>query len=381
MATPSTDESNDSIQSSSSKATPSATPNKDKKRFNLKDELSDIRKLIDHTETSDIKVDSLHKHCMNIVRDYKRLEKRLTECQKKQSEIAQHRDIIQTEHNRTMAAKSKLESLCRELQKRNKEVQEESRVQARDEEEKRREIAEKFQNTIDDITVRMQEHHEKNIALKQENNELMNKLKKIIEQYEAREKQFEELLKQKHLELQLYEAKLAQQVVAIAEIKESNLVERQYLLAETMQKQKRCEELAIQEVELKGQLSLYSGKFEEFQSTLNKSNEVFSSFKKEMEKMSKTIAELEKESQMWKSKYEKCNRSLLEMADEHIQNTEAIKSLKAKNEKLEKLCRALQTERTQLSQKIKELQPSDTGEITASEDNETTPTEPVPSLT
>jgi chromosome segregation ATPase len=252
-----------------------------------------------------------------------------------------------------MAAKSKLESLCRELQKRNKEVQEESRVQARDEEEKRREIAEKFQNTIDDITVRMQEHHEKNIALKQENNELMNKLKKIIEQYEAREKQFEELLKQKHLELQLYEAKLAQQVVAIAEIKESNLVERQYLLAETMQKQKRCEELAIQEVELKGQLSLYSGKFEEFQSTLNKSNEVFSSFKKEMEKMSKTIAELEKESQMWKSKYEKCNRSLLEMADEHIQNTEAIKSLKAKNEKLEKLCRALQTERTQLSQKIK----------------------------
>jgi hypothetical protein len=68
MATPSTDESNDSIQSSSSKATPSAAPNKDKKRFNLKDELGDIRKLIDHMETSDIKVDSLHKHCMNIVR-------------------------------------------------------------------------------------------------------------------------------------------------------------------------------------------------------------------------------------------------------------------------------------------------------------------------
>lgn len=44
-------------------------------------------------------------------------------------------------------------------------------MQARDEEEKRKEIAEKFQATIDDITVRMQEHHERNITLKQENNE------------------------------------------------------------------------------------------------------------------------------------------------------------------------------------------------------------------
>ena len=41
--------------------------------------------------------------------------------------------------------------------------------------------------------------------------------------------QFEELLKHKQLELQLGEAKLAQQMVAMAETKESNLVERQYV--------------------------------------------------------------------------------------------------------------------------------------------------------
>ena len=33
------------------------------------------------------------------------------------------------------------------------------------------------------------------------------------------------------------------------------------------------------------QLSLYSDKFEEFQRTLNKSNEVFGTFKKEMDKV------------------------------------------------------------------------------------------------
>ena len=41
--------------------------------------------------------------------------------------------------------------------------------------------------------------------------------------------QFEKILKHKQLELQLCEAKIAQQTVAAAEEKESSLVERQYV--------------------------------------------------------------------------------------------------------------------------------------------------------
>ena len=47
--------------------------------------------------------------------------------------------------------------------------------------------------------------------------------------------------------------------------------------------------------ELRGQLSVYSEKFNSFQGTLNKSNEVFDTFKKEMARMTKTIKSLEKE--------------------------------------------------------------------------------------
>eukprot|EP00276_Gloeochaete_wittrockiana_P023406 CAMPEP_0184366002 /NCGR_PEP_ID=MMETSP1089-20130417/151510_1 /TAXON_ID=38269 ORGANISM="Gloeochaete wittrockiana, Strain SAG46.84" /NCGR_SAMPLE_ID=MMETSP1089 /ASSEMBLY_ACC=CAM_ASM_000445 /LENGTH=47 /DNA_ID= /DNA_START= /DNA_END= /DNA_ORIENTATION= len=42
------------------------------------------------------------------------------------------------------------------------------------------------------------------------------------------------------------------------------------------------------ENELRQQLAIYTEKFEQFQETLSKSNEVFSSFKLEMEKMTKT---------------------------------------------------------------------------------------------
>ena len=41
--------------------------------------------------------------------------------------------------------------------------------------------------------------------------------------------QFEDILKHKQLELQLCEAKLAQQTVAMAETKESNLAEKEYV--------------------------------------------------------------------------------------------------------------------------------------------------------
>lgn len=44
-----------------------------------------------------------------------------------------------------------------------------------------------------------------------------------------------------------------------------------------------------QEVQLKQQLSLYMDKFEEFQTTMAKSNELFTTFRQEMEKMTKKI--------------------------------------------------------------------------------------------
>jgi predicted nuclease with TOPRIM domain len=61
---------------------------------------------------------------------------------------------------------------------------------------------------------------------------------------------------------------------------------------------------------------MYTEKYEEFQGTLQKSNEVFGSFKTEMEKMTKKIKKLEKESVMWKSRWENSTKALVEMAEE-----------------------------------------------------------------
>lgn len=93
------------------------------------------------TESAEERLTSFHKLYQALARDYKRVERRLVECQRKQLEVreeqtrvamwpsdlctlqvAQHRDIIQTEHARVNLAKTKLENLCRELQRHNKAV-------------------------------------------------------------------------------------------------------------------------------------------------------------------------------------------------------------------------------------------------------------------
>lgn len=96
-------------------------------------------------------------------------------------------------------------------------------------------------------------------------------------------------------------------------------------------------------------------KFEEFQTTMAKSNELFTTFRQEMEKMTKKIKKLEKETITWRTKWENNNKALLQMAEEKTVRDKEYKALQVKLDRLEKLCRALQTERNELNEKVEVL--------------------------
>lgn len=114
--------------------------------------------------------------------------------------------------------RSKLESLCRELQRQNKTIKDESLSKIREEDEKRKETQAKFQKSLNEIQTIMNENNDKNMKLKDENTEMANKFKFILEQYELRDQQMEKMNKQIDLVTQLNEAKLAKaQMEATAE--------------------------------------------------------------------------------------------------------------------------------------------------------------------
>jgi hypothetical protein len=326
---------------------PSAGDNQAKKKGKKREDrgIEHVLRALQNMETSEEKLTALCKKYTELLEEHRTMQNTIKQNQRTITVLSREKDQLQSEHSKAVLGKSKLEGLCRELQKHNKLIKDESTARAKEDEEKRKEVSNRFQTTINEIQQQMNDHYSKNTSLREENLELANKLKGLIEQYELREEHIDKILKTKEIEGQLFDAKLQQAALQMAEEKEKSLQDKQKLLQETMEAQKRILLLEQQEEKLKAQLNMYSEKYEDFQSTLSKSNDVFQSFKTEMEKMTKKIKKLEKETATWRQKWESSNKALVTLAEEKAVGNKEVALLQNKISKLESLCRALQEER------------------------------------
>ncbi|KAL5733448.1 hypothetical protein ACOSQ2_033140 [Xanthoceras sorbifolium] len=81
-------------------------------------------------------------------------------------------------------------------------------------------------------------------------------------------------------------------------------------------------------------LTAYGGKCQIFQDAFLEANEVFVSFKQEIEKMAKSIKELNKQNLLLKRKCEKSDITLMEIEDEHEQLKKQLNESKNQKEEL-----------------------------------------------
>ncbi|XP_068933279.1 beta-taxilin [Petaurus breviceps papuanus] len=316
--------------------------------------------------TAEEKLEVLFKKYAELLEEHRADQKQLKHLQKRQAQITKEKDQLQSEHSKAILARSKLESLCRELQRHNKTLKEETLQRAREEDEKRKEITSHFQGTLSDIQAQIEQQSERNMTLCQENTELAEKLKSIIDQYELREEHLDKIFKHRELQQKLVDAKLEQAQEMMKEAEERHQREKEYLLNQAAEWKLQTKMLKEQETVLQAQLTLYSERFEEFQNTLTKSNEVFATFKQEMDKTTKKMKKLEKDTATWKSRFENCNKALLDMIEEKAVRTKEYECFVMKIGRLENLCRALHEERNELYKKIKEAK------IPENEENENT---------
>jgi len=84
--------------------------------------------------------------------------------------------------------------------------------------------------------------------------------------------------------------------------------------------------------------------------TLNNSNDLFLTFRKEMEEMSKKTKRLEKENLTLTRKHDLTNRNILEMAEERTKVNQELEALKKKNEKLKDIINQMQKQGRGLAQ-------------------------------
>ncbi|KAK5852538.1 hypothetical protein PBY51_006391 [Eleginops maclovinus] len=295
--------------------------------------------------------------------------KKLEEVVKKYAEVAvqrhgderklcvlqQQMSMLQQESRSSVTARSELEALCRELQGHYNTLREETLQRCKEDEEKRSEITSHFQSMLTEIQAQIEQHSTRNDKLCHENSNLTDKLEGLMTQCEMREESLEKINKHRDLQHKLTEAKLQQANALLAEAEEKHKREKEYLLREAIDKTKKCFAMKEQELAMKKKLTLYAQKFDEFQATLAKSNEIYVRFKNEMDNMSEKMKKMDKDSTLWKTRFENCNKALNDMIAERTEKCKEYDIFVLKIQKLERLCDALQRERVMLYEKIKQI--------------------------
>ncbi|CAH0476454.1 unnamed protein product [Peronospora belbahrii] len=267
------------------------------------------------------------------------MQKKISELNAKCILLKQRKGAVSTELVKTNATKTKLEQLCRELQKQNKLIVSESRRIADEEDQKRRDLSAQFQKTIEEVSAKMDKQGQDYVASLKENENLQQKLKIFLEQYTTREEHFQRQLETKDLTIQLAETKLRHQIELTSREAEKVKI--------TLDKSK---EFSDREVQLQAQLNSYSEKFDVVQQTLTKSNQMFTAFREEMDKMAKTTKKLEKENLALKRKCAEYDSGAIASIQGKVASAEETIKLQEKVKKLESLCRHLQAERKSIQQ-------------------------------
>lgn len=295
------------------------------------------------TNTTDLKeisssenIDLLKTRKLETAETKRKIAKRTFKSEKDFLEFTLKYQQVLSERDAAIAVRDKLESLCRELQRQNKMLMDECKRVTTEGQNLRFDLSTKFENAIKDVSVKLEEQKDECLSQLKENEMLRSKLKQLLDQHALSEQQYAQKLKQKTLELQLSDLKIKQHEEKLAQEQS-----RMKLYAE------QVSQLLATEKNLRLQLTADGEKFQQFQDALLKSNEVFATFKQEIEKMSKSIKELKKENAFLKSKSEKSDVTLIELVEERERLKKQLEKMKNQKEKLESLCRSLQAERKQ----------------------------------
>lgn len=292
-----------------------------------------ILRALNSLQTPEEKLAALCKKYADLNEEHRVLQTSFKTQQRTMTVVMREKDQLQADHTRAMMAKSKLESLCRELQKHNKIIKEESIKRAKEDDEKRKEISAQFNNTIGEIQTQMNENTERNNKLRQENENLAAQLKAFISSIELRDQQVEKIQKHHDLEKKLFEAKMKQAEAVLAENTEKSNKERELVMLKLAEVNKK-------NAVVEAQLNMYKERYAAFEAL----SDNIGKYKSEMDKMTKRIKKLEKDGIQWKTKWENSNKALIEQMDARSKSEKETLTYAQKVRKLESLCRALQAE-------------------------------------
>lgn len=298
-----------------------------------------------------------------------------THLEAKLEQLLEQKSGLDEKLRKSTAKKLTLEALCKTLQGRNAEVNEEVRKMDTAQKAQQAELRAMFAS----IQAQLETQDAKSSAANAENTGLRDELQALLAAEQARSAHQDLQLGTEDAERELIEAKLAQAVEA-----------KELAMGENITCREELKTLYTSELALREQLGEYSKKFEAVEGTLSESSGVFRTFKQEMDKMSSQVAlkhqytktqlkhaytssvirtqkkgtrtinhtyiiysrvrKQVKRKEVEKLHIEKqnleCQASVLRLTDEQKQDKDVLEKLERQKDKLAELCKMLQAQKS-----------------------------------
>ncbi|RSL92727.1 hypothetical protein CEP52_013660 [Fusarium oligoseptatum] len=264
------------------------------------------------------KIDHLTKRSSELLADMRRLERENQKNKRRGDNLQKERDTGRTELSKTVGLKEKLEKLCRELQRDNNRMKTEN---------KELQTTQKRNNT----------HWDEKYAT------LLSKLEGYQEEKDTPKKQVvdmevDELPSSSNTNYASYISTPScapknskSNITWLGTREKKKNAEGESAKARHLQAQVQA--FTKTETELRNQLNVYVDKFKQVEDTLNNSNDLFLSFRKEMEDMSKKGKRAKKEATA---------ANIIRMAEERQEWKKKTESAEKKSEKLMSIIQQMQ---------------------------------------
>ncbi|KAJ3199007.1 hypothetical protein HDU82_000795 [Entophlyctis luteolus] len=322
----------------------------------VKKESKNILASCESLPSSEEQLRLMHTKYLDMFKSNKRMEREAARAAKRRESELFEKETMVADLNRLGIQKQKVENLCRELQRENKRIQEKLDLMVHNQKLDREAFSSNFVRAVSEFAMNNGGMQSEKTSSKQhipknnggssqqpfqsgyQNSEpISERLMNFFTQWSLREKQFEAMTQANDVNSRLLQSKL----------------EMQRQLA--TQESERVSSLRAQvasflgtERDLRRQLQVYVEKFRQVEDTLNKSNELFSTFRIEMEAMTSKTKRLEADNLNLKSRLETLNTKVAQF----VQDRKSSDIQKYARDKLESLCRVLQAERNQLRKQV-----------------------------
>lgn len=261
--------------------------------------------------------------------------------------------ITQMEKNEQ--TKSALQKLCEALKTQVTLKEEENNLRLQEETQKRIEVTKSFESTMTELSKLIETHSSHNNSLREENTIMSKKLEELLRDFEKRETHVQQLTKEFQLQTELYETRLSKIKIEKAEMNADFTKERLELHKTLAESRKDMDILMTREDNYKEQIELYSTQYEQLEKGVGDKQANFSQFRTEIDKLTKMLRKVESDTRDWKDKFEASNEQVRKMNTAGVERENELEATKKKLAAMEKLNRALQTERANLLTQTKEL--------------------------